>query len=350
MNEPTPAPGSATEGARSDAPSAAAGALRTVIDLSRVRGPQDLPPSLAEELGEIVATHVGDWKSVFLRDGLKAFGMVGAFGLMALLTGLPMLRWAFFGAAISLPFTAVQLKRQAPLLMAGEHLKQLGVGWNARRMIVKKLRQIVGTFPATRTEDRPGAGEIAALLDPQGEEMGRQAALPAAPHADRLEQLPERTARVVVDQRLVFKRRLRGVGVLLGIIYLVVLGPLLSKVSIGFILGLGAALAVQMALSLALSIPLIHRQLRAPLVAVGLGKGDAKAGLKTLFAAEKTVRRRLKAAGDKLERPAFIGAVVEQWRADLGAVSALPEGDGDELAVPEAPAPAMADADKASKR
>jgi hypothetical protein len=328
------------------APSAAAGALSTVVDLSKVKGPEELPPSVAQELGEIVATHEGGWRDVLVKDGLKQLGVVGAFGLLALTGAMPVMRWAFFGAALSLPLGLMQTRRQAPYLMAIEHLKQLGVGWNARRRILKKLRQIAGTFPAAAPADRPPAVEIAALLEPKGDEMGRQTVLAAAPHADRLDQLPERTARVVVDQRLVFKRRVRWVVGLFVIIYGAVLGPLLVKASLGFVFVMAIALVLQLGLSVGLSLPLIRRQLRAPMLAVGLGKADAKLGLKALFAAEKKVRARAKATGDKLDREALVDALVEQWRGDLGAMPALTEG-GDAAVVPDAPVPSAV-ADKAS--
>ena len=307
-----------------DAAVAPATALTTVVDLSRVKTSHDLPPSVAVDVGEIVSTQVWTWGETIRSQAPKQFGIAAVLGVAALLYPSGLLTSAALGGLVGAFFGMVQMKRQAPLLAAGEHLKSLGVGFWARRRIVKRLREIVGTFPAKDPAARPDGIKIAAMLNPAGEEMGRHAALPAPERATSLEEVPQGVARVVSEQHMVLRRRvswsLGGFGLLMGGYAVSLVWSKAGWFAIMIVLILG----LQGVFSWVLVRAMVKRQLRAPLVALGLTKAQADQGLKALGLARRALKRDLKNGKATLGGDDFIDALTLAWRERLGAAPGLP--------------------------
>jgi hypothetical protein len=191
-------------------------ALTTTRDLKHVTGPENLPPSVAREVADIVAIYRVTPAEFVRHDLLKLGATTGTMFLFALVfLGTASAVGALIGFGIALPLTW----RRAPLARAQQHLQELGIGWRARRRLVTKLAAIVGTSPATDPAQRPAVDQIVALLAPGGEDPWAQTDK-AAPRALIASDLDVTVARRVVTQTLDYRRRERNMLVTFGMIAL----------------------------------------------------------------------------------------------------------------------------------
>jgi hypothetical protein len=217
-------------------------ALTTTRDLAHVTGPENLPPSVAREIAEVVATYRVTPADFVRHDLLKLGATTGAVLLLALVfLGAPSAVGALIGFGMAVPLTW----RKAPLARAQQHLKELGIGWRARRRVGTKLAAIVGASPAPDPAQRPAVDEIVALLAPGGEDpwAPMQKAEPRA--LLTASELDVTVARSVVAHALDYRRRERGLVVVLGLLALGSAGFAVVKGSALF----GALMVVSLAVS-----------------------------------------------------------------------------------------------------
>jgi hypothetical protein len=203
-------------------------ALTTTRDLAHVTGPENLPPSVAREIAEIVATYRVTPADFMRHDVPKLLGTTAFVFLMTYKT-TPV--WTVIAFAAAAPIRW----RRTPLLRAQQHLKDLGIGTVARSAIGGKLAAIVGIAPAPDPARRPGVDDIVALLAPGGEDPwapGKKAAPRALITATELDVT---VARSVVRSTLERRRRERGmwgVFVLLAAVLVGVYGHAATMIAI----------------------------------------------------------------------------------------------------------------------
>lgn len=282
-------------------------ALTTVRDLTRVREARDLPPSVARELAEIVATHrptVDD----FLRREWPLFATLPVFAVPALVAA----SWAHLLPSLAgVGFGVYATWRGAPLRKANEHMKELGIGWRARRRIVKKLGAIVGAFPAEDISVRPSAEHVLRQLEPGGADIVPTAKIVAV-RISRADEMDDQMANVVAGQWLEWRTRTRLNGLLnLGILAWlgIVLGSLGSDLPVAllavlFAAGSGASVLAQLGVSIA-----ARGHLRTQLREAGLDKQEQR---RVLRACVVVARRRELRRAPRTERVARMAAGLQE--------------------------------------
>jgi hypothetical protein len=195
-------------------------ALTTTRKLGHVTGTENLPPSVAREVAEIVATYQVTGADFLRHEVLKlgvrvaligvgyavCFG--GEFAVKSVVIGTPL------GFCMALPI----LWRKAPLARAQQHLKESGVGWRARRRLGIKLAAIVGSTPAKDPAKRPGVDEIVALLAPGGEDPWAPTMAPTRRALLTAGELDPTLARSVVSHSLDRIRQERTLAAFFGIL------------------------------------------------------------------------------------------------------------------------------------
>ena len=188
-------------------------ALTTTRDLKHVTGPEDLPPSVARDIAVIVSTYRVTAPD-FARDMLKLGVTTGAVVAVALMVfGVP----SAVGAAVGFFMALPMLWQKAPLARAQQHLKELGIGWNARRRLATKLSAIVGSLPARDPAERPGADEIVALLAPGGIDPWAPSTAPTPRVLVTANTLDATLANSVVAHTLQRQQRERGIILMFGV-------------------------------------------------------------------------------------------------------------------------------------
>lgn len=282
-------------------------ALTTVRDLTKVRGPEDLPPSVARELAEIVATHrptVGD----FLRGVWPWFAVLPVFAIPAVVAG----SWAHLvPSLVGIGFGLYATWRGAPFRKADEHMKELGIGWRGRRRIVKKLAAVVGAVPAEDIAARPSAEHVFRQLEPGGVDIVPTGKV-VAHRISRAEEMDDEMARSVAGQWLEWRTRTRLNGLLnLGVLAWlgIVLGSLatglpLAILAVLFAVGTGGSLLGQLIVSVA-----GRRHLRTQLREAGLDKKEQQ---RVLRACRDVARRRELRRAPRAERMARIAAGLQE--------------------------------------
>ena len=153
-------------------------ALTTTRKLGHVTGTENLPPSVAREVAEIVATYQVTRADLLRHDVPKLWPIALIFMLPFICIGVPKAGLAFLGL---LPLALTRIRQKAPLSRAQQHLKELGIGWRARRRLGTKLAAIVGSTPAQDPAKRPGVEEIVAFLAPGGQDPWAPSTSMAAP-------------------------------------------------------------------------------------------------------------------------------------------------------------------------
>jgi hypothetical protein len=153
-------------------------ALTTTRKLDHVTGTENLPPSVAREVAEIVATYQVTRADLLRHDVPKLWPIALIFVLPFICIGVPKAALPLAGL---LPLALTRLRQKAPLSRAQQHLKELGIGWRARRRLGTKLAAIVGSTPAQDPAKRPGVDEIVAFLAPGGQDPWAPSTSMAAP-------------------------------------------------------------------------------------------------------------------------------------------------------------------------
>ncbi len=139
-------------------------ALTTTRKFTDVTGPENLPPSVARQMAEIVATYRVTG-SDFARDVARlGVGTAAFVAVMLAFFSAASAVGAVIGGVMALPL----VWQKGPLTRVQEHLKELGIGFTARRKLMRKLAAIVGNLPARDPAQRPAVDEIVALLAPGG--------------------------------------------------------------------------------------------------------------------------------------------------------------------------------------
>ena len=194
-------------------------ALTTTRNLGHVTGTENLPPSVAREVAEIVATYRITGAEFMRHDVLKLGTTTGLVFVLALvLVGASGAVGALVGFGIALPL----LWQKAPLSRAQQHLKELGIGWRARRRLGIKLAAIVGSTPAKDPAKRPGVDEIVALLAPGGEDPWAPTTAPVPRALLTAGALDATLARSVVSHALDRLRQERTLAAIFGALGLVI--------------------------------------------------------------------------------------------------------------------------------
>jgi hypothetical protein len=154
-------------------------ALTTTRKLGHVTGTENLPPSVAREVAEIVATYQVTGADFLRHDVLTLGPRVALVSVLAVacVGDIVGVIAPLVGFCIALP----KLWLQAPLTRAQQHLKESGIGWRARRRLGIKLAAIVGSTPAKDPAKRPGVDEIVTLLAPGGQDPWAPSTSMAAP-------------------------------------------------------------------------------------------------------------------------------------------------------------------------
>ena len=179
-------------------------ALTTTRKLGHVTGTENLPPSVAREIAEIVATYQVTGADFLRHDVLKLAVRMALFGggyavwVGTALAVMSVVIGSLLGICISLPI----LWRKAPLARAQQHLKESGIGWRARRRLGIKLAAIVGSTPAKDPARRPGVDEIVTLLAPGGQDPWAPSTSMAPPAVLTPSALDATLARSVVSHTL----------------------------------------------------------------------------------------------------------------------------------------------------
>lgn len=188
-------------------------ALTTTRNLGHVTGTENLPPSVAREVAEIVATY-RITAAEFMRHDVLKLGTTTAliFAFALIFVGASGAIGALVGFSMALPM----LWQKAPLSRAQQHLKELGIGWRARRRLGTKLAAIVGSTPAKDPAKRPSVDEIVTLLAPGGEDPWAPSTSMAPPAVLTPSARDATVARSVVSHTLERLQRERGLAVLFG--------------------------------------------------------------------------------------------------------------------------------------
>jgi len=190
-------------------------ALTTTRNLGHVTGTENLPPSVAREVAEIVATYRITAAEFLRHDVLKLGGTTALVLVLSLVfVGASGAIGALVGCCMALPM----LWQKAPLSRAQQHLKESGIGWRARRRVGTKLAAIVGSTPAREPAKRPSVDEIVALLAPGGEDPWSPSATATPPAALTASTIDATLARSVVSHTLERLQRERLLGVMFGVL------------------------------------------------------------------------------------------------------------------------------------
>lgn len=195
-------------------------------ELAAVTGPEDLPPSVARQMAEIVATYRMTGADA-ARDLLRLGATTAVVAAIALLLVSPASAvGAMFGFFMAVPMVL----KKAPLTRVQQHLREIGIGWKARRRLMTKLAAIVGSLPARDPADRPAVDEIVALLAPGGVDPWAPSSVPGAPRVlVTTDSVDITLARSVVGHILDRRQRERTVLVTIGAVGVGTVGLLLSR-------------------------------------------------------------------------------------------------------------------------
>ena len=294
-------------------------ALTTTRKLGHVTGTENLPPSVAREVAEIVATYQVTGADLLRHDVPKLWPIVLIFVLPFICIGVPKAALAFLGL---LPLALTRLRQKAPLSRAQQHLKELGIGWRARRRLGTKLAAIVGSTPAQDPAKRPGVEEIVAFLAPGGQDPWAPSTSKAAPAVLTPSARDATLARSVVSHALEGRLREYGLygffgalGVCMGVTRIVFGSP---SPSVALVVLLISVLFVGVSLA---ALRIMNRRILGRMLA-SLGVSPAEqerivAALKPLLG-----RKALAAIHDHQHRDVLAQRLVEALAAT--APSALP--------------------------
>jgi hypothetical protein len=290
-------------------------ALTVLEDPKKVFGPEDLSPKMAREIATLVASHRPTAKEMLAHEVPPLVAILAALGGAALFLGPGVISWpALAGGLIGGSVGLLNAWRAAPIRAASRALKKMGVPLRGRRRILKKIQNIVGTFPPRDPADRPSAEEIAQHLEPALQDDGLQAPLARPARIANAEELEERPARTLVDQWLTWRFRGRVVawiygGIPLSLVVLLLAKGLPFKVLI-------SVMAIQLPIllgSLGLFHLIIQGKLRKHLRELGLEKKEQKRILQLL---RRLVRGK---ALRKLKRPDKVRALSQALLTELQA-------------------------------
>lgn len=157
-----------------------AGALTHVHTLADVRRPEDLPPEVAEEIAELLATRrytIGRWLKDGLPSNLAAAAAFVAFHYVS--------SWFFFPGVY---FAIRGLSRAWTEQLYGvldERLRELGLSRRARVAIRHRVVELLGPQPRTDPAERPRAARLLEHLAPQRDRLGGRVAAPVMSAVER---------------------------------------------------------------------------------------------------------------------------------------------------------------------